>query len=931
MSASLKNGTSSKNGIAVKPGKPATRRVHYVLSTHWDREWYRTFQDFRRQLVHLFDRVLADISSGKMKGPFTTDGQAIILDDYLEIRPERRKQVQNYVKSGKLKVGPWYVLPDEWLVSGESMVRNIRLGREMAREYGAPPSQAGWICDLFGHISQLPQIFGGFDIVSCLLWRGIEPRESAHFIWEGADGTRLLSYRFPGNGYCDYDFDVRHVNERNRVFNREQAVADLKGFLQKESSRTTVAPILMFDGGDHLEWEDEHYRTLSEMKSGPDFPYEISFSSLDKYLADAEASSASIRDVVRGELRETGRMPGNQDAQWLIPGVLSSRIWIKQSNAECQTLLCHWAEPFASLTSSFLGIDYPKGYLDVAWKWLLQNHPHDSICGCSIDQVHEDMKYRFAQCQQIASAQTDESLNALTASVAGEVGEKEVRVLVANPLAGPLDEPFNLTLRLPAEWGTYVEFFGFEPKPAFRIFNDQGTEVPYQLVAMDLARLKTQIHPTKFPAPVKVNDVTVAIRIPLPALGYTTLTVREPEKLNKDGLIHPTRHPHTPGLATSERSMENEILEVTIESNGSLTIRDKRTDQVYTRLLTFEDVADIGDGWFHGPSVNDRKCVSTGASANVSLVSDGKLFCQFRIRTEMRLPEEFDFARKVRSEALGSITLDSTIILRAGCDRVEVRTTVDNQCKDHRLRVLFPSGAKADTFLADSAFDVVERPVALPADNHLARELAVDATPQQSWTAVLAGNRGLAVIARGLPESAVYDLAERPVALTLFRATRRTVFTDGEPLGQLPGKLTFDYWIVPLAGKADRRHLCDYGIQIAAGLKTAQMSRAELALYPRPGQGEVPATASFLEVTGNAVTTSVRRVGDAMEIRLFNPEMKKADASIDFSKWPRKTGKPFQQVTPVNLESKPLEKPQKISGKHRLSLKPKEIVTLRFT
>lgn len=134
------------------------RRVHYVLSTHWDREWHHTFQDFRYYLVKLFNDVLEGWENGSLKGPFQTDGQAIILEDYLEIHPEKRPLIEKHVKAGRLVVGPWFVMPDEFTISGESIIRNLRLGREVAREFGGEPSSAGFMCDIFGHISQMPQI-----------------------------------------------------------------------------------------------------------------------------------------------------------------------------------------------------------------------------------------------------------------------------------------------------------------------------------------------------------------------------------------------------------------------------------------------------------------------------------------------------------------------------------------------------------------------------------------------------------------------------------------------------------------------------------------------------------------------------------------------------------------------------------------------------
>ena len=152
---------------------PTRLRAHYVLSTHWDREWYQSFQNYRYQLVRLLDQVIEGFENGRLRGPFQTDGQAIILEDYLEIRPGRRDQLQRLAQEGKLVIGPWYVLPDEFLVSGESLVRNIRLGREIARSFGVEPSQAGFVCDLFGHSRILcvarGQRFFGRDLINLAL------------------------------------------------------------------------------------------------------------------------------------------------------------------------------------------------------------------------------------------------------------------------------------------------------------------------------------------------------------------------------------------------------------------------------------------------------------------------------------------------------------------------------------------------------------------------------------------------------------------------------------------------------------------------------------------------------------------------------------------------------------------------------------------
>jgi alpha-mannosidase/mannosylglycerate hydrolase len=873
-----------------------SRRVHYVLSTHWDREWYQPFQDYRYRLVQLIDRIL----DGRLQGPFTTDGQSILIEDYLEVRPERREQVDALLRQGKIKTGPWYVLPDEFLVSGESLVRNLRLGRRVAREHGGEPSDAGFVCDMFGHASQLPQIFAGFGIRAVFLWRGVNAVETRNLLWRGADGTEIPVYRFGRDGYCSYAFSVRRAHEPPGPFDEARAAKDLDEFIRSEADRTAVDPILLFDGGDHLEWDPRQYQVAMRR---PD----VLHSTLDDWMKEMLPQVDRIGSRLEGELREPGKYGAGVDQQWLIPGVASSRVWIKQANAECQSLLCQWAEPMAAFAHGAIGRDFGAGFLDVAWKWLLQNHPHDSICGCGVDAVHEDMKFRFSQARQIASRIASEATAAIAASVEGEPDENELRVCVFNALPRPLERAVDLTLPIPTGWPCFNEFFGFEPMPAFRILDASGVEIPYQRLSQEMSRKKYRVYDTRFPRDHRTNDVKVCLPLSLPALGYTTLSVRAGDP------GRPVRYGGA-GLARDERSMANDRLAVRIESNGSLEITDRNSGQSYAGLLAFEDSADIGDGWYHGPAVNDEVFVSTACRSQVAIVHDGPRLTTFRVRTTMSVPAEFDFGRMRRSDRFVDLAIDSRISLRAGADWVEIETTVDNAAGDHRLRALFPSGAEAKTCFSDAPFDVVERPIALRKDNSDYRELEVETRPQQTWTAVGDARRGLAVVATGLMEAAVRDLPARPIALTLFRATRRTVLTDGEPLGQLRGPMKFRYWIVP--GAPDRVRLCEMGQELAAGFRQVALAREDV----KPGKR--PRVSSFLRLEGPAVLTSARREGDAVEVRMFNP----CDSAIE-AVLHTQAGRSRQ----VDLESRPLEEWREHGGPVRMSLKPKQLLTLQLS
>ena len=894
------------------------RRVHYVLSSHWDREWHQSFQDFRYRLVQLLDRVIDGLCDGRLRGPFTADGQAIMLEDYLEIRPDRRAVVEHLTRQGQIVVGPWYVLPDEFLVSGESLIRNIQLGRAVARSLGGEPSNAGFVCDLFGHNSQMPQILAAFGIGGGFLWRGLNHTSSRHVRWRGADGTELPCYRFGHRGYSSYADTVRHAFEPDHAFDAEGAREDLESYLRAEVDASEIEPILLFDGGDHQEWDQDVYDVLLHRMEQDDDEYDIVHSSLDAYLNDVIAERDSIASVVEGELRDPGYESPPVDEQWLIPGVLSSRAWIKQWNARCETLLCQWAEPMSALASSLLGREYPDGFLDVAWKWLLKNHPHDSICGCSVDRVHEDMRFRFNQSEQIAERLTQEATRKIAASVTATTGSDDLRIVLFNPLPQPFGGTTEATVQTPIDWPTFNEFFGFEPKPAFGLWDAAGDEVPYQRLGQFMGRQRVRLRDCKFPQSYSTNDVTVSLNAHVPAMGYTTFTVRPGEP------GHPTRHPSAIGLATSERSVANEHLEVTIEANGTLTLVDKRNGEVYSRLLTFEDTADIGDGWYHGVAANDEAFVSSASSADVALVHNGPMLTTFRVRVHLRVPDEMSFGPMVRSDGFAELHVDSLVSLRPGSDFVEVESTVHNNARDHRLRVLLPTGARAETYLADSQFDVVERPVALREDNHLYRELEVETRPQQSWTAVSDPRRGLAVVSSGLLETSVRDLPERPIALTLLRATRRTVMTNGEPLGQLQGPSTFRYWIVPLQGQPDRVRLCGLGQRIAAGLRDVQLTLSDIVQYR--AERALPAQASRLALEGSAVLSSMRQVGKGLEIRLFNPLNEVTQATLRFGTGLISSG--YSSVCRVDLEGRPTRDPQPFQPHIEMELSAKQIVTL---
>ena len=176
-------------GIDARETEPY--RAIVVSETHWDRAWYVPFETFRIRLVRLIDRVLDILDHDSEFRSFMLDGQMLPIEDYLEIRPERRADLARYAQSGRLVVGPWYVLADEYLVSPESLIRNLMVGARMAKALGGFMGE-GYVPDAFGHISQLPQIFAGTNLRSAIFWRGIGDEGAGlgnEFWWQSPDGA----------------------------------------------------------------------------------------------------------------------------------------------------------------------------------------------------------------------------------------------------------------------------------------------------------------------------------------------------------------------------------------------------------------------------------------------------------------------------------------------------------------------------------------------------------------------------------------------------------------------------------------------------------------------------------------------------------------------------------------------------------------------
>lgn len=449
--------------------------LHLISHTHWDREWYQTFQQFRLRLVHLIDHVLHLLSVDPHFKYFMLDGQTIVLDDYLEIRPDKKAELRSHIQNGRILIGPWYILPDEFLVSPEATVRNLLIGDRICKVFGGK-MQIGYIPDPFGHIGQMPQILRGFGIENACLWRGLSD-EPCEFWWRAPDGSKM---------FLAYLRDSYGNGAGLNTVQKEVFVEDVMRAADSLAPHSFSSHLLIMHGTDHMEPQADTSAAISFFNASQVHPdLRLHHSTLPQYLAavQVEINSNKIDLPARtGELRDCQRAP-------LLPGVLSTRMWIKQRNHACQILLEKWAEPFSAWASLVVENDlpstaealipsnrvaHPEQVLQSTWRLLIQCHPHDSICGCSIDQVHEEMRSRFDQVEQLGEEITTQSLATLVEAIHTTPGtniESVGAITVFNPTYAPRSGLTTTDIQLP------------EGVDDFEIIDEAGQVMPHQLLS----------------------------------------------------------------------------------------------------------------------------------------------------------------------------------------------------------------------------------------------------------------------------------------------------------------------------------------------------------------------------------------------------------------------------------------------------------------
>jgi alpha-mannosidase len=873
------------------------RQLYIISHSHWDREWHQTFQQFRLRLVQLVDDILLAMAAGPDFAAFMLDGQTVVLEDYAEIRPEGVEELRARIREGRVLVGPWYVHPDEFLVSGEAIIRNLLLGARLCAAWGGNMA-VGYVPDQFGHIAQLPQIWQGFGIDTAVLWRGVA-RDVARtaFRWQAPDGSMVLVAALP-DGYS-------HAERLPTASGAALAERLLALAASQEPLLTGGQPLLIMNGGDHTGIQTGLPATL--LAAAPLLGDRLApaQSTLPAYL-EALRAAGEPETVLAGELRDCRTF-------FLLPAVLSTRIWIKQRNMATQTLLERVAEPLASMAYA-LGDTYPAGELRQSWRYLLQNQPHDSICGCGIDQVHREMAIRFDWAAQIAREMGARALGSLFRHVdrimPGAEDPRALAILVYNGAPVPQGGRVELSLHLQGEAQMYelidaagapvpLSWLGERGEPPTvieapwsdvpdlatlmaqiegdRVFGmgvtaismrtmgealqvevtlgDQAafSRAQIEQAAQDLFDLVARAGCIRVTVTIhRSNELRLAVHMPeVPACGYRTFLLRPRSK--RAASAHQVH-------ATSELlpRIENERFRVEADpATGALSITDLASNLCIGPAHIFVDGGERGDLYTYCPPAYDR--LVTSAEAPPTMEREvSPLGQSLRIRWVLPVPAALTEQRFERTATHMDLPITTTVTLAPGDPLIRFHTTVENRASDHRLRVHFGLPFAVDQAHAEDAFSIVTRP-AQPDRTGDWAELPVGTAPHQGFVAVQGAPGACVLAARGLPE---YEVLPREdgtteLALTLLRCTgwlsRGDLATRpgdagptlATPEAQCHGTHDFDYALT--LGREPWRDLVPAARSFAAPLLSH--------VGPVLG-GRLPHTASFVAITPAALVLS---------------------------------------------------------------------------
>lgn len=827
--------------------------LHIISHTHWDREWYMSFESHRARLVELMDCLIETMERNPDYKYFHLDGQTIVIEDYLEIKPEMKSRLDALIKDGRIQVGPWYVLQDETLISGEANIRNMLEGHRFCKENGYPVTKVGYFPDAFANISQAPQILSGFGIDNAVFGRGLgavmadnkvgEVADDKELIWEGADKTRVLGIMFTEW----YD----NANEMPVDENKCKEKMDKMLALFRKYSKTSHW--LGMNGSDHQPIQQNLVEALDIARQLYGEEVEIVHSNFNEYISALRPEREKFT-LIKGELtgqKTTGKSP--------ISDTASTHQQLKIKNHSVQNLLEQQSEPI-SVMAMLLGDTYRDSFLRYGWKKLMQNHPHDSICACSCDDVAIQMSARFDCARDVAEYVRNEAAEYIAENIdTKNLGTKNLVVFHTNPGTTFATVKGEVWLKEPTD---------------FYITDKVGKVINADIVCHG-KQFTFKLPKDSFRVPIRDYKYTVTFPAKLSGVGYSVYKVNT-GSAKSDGY----------DIKVSDKGAENKYIKLQIENDGTLNIYHKITEKNYTGFNLFEDSGDSGDGYNYKPTADAESIFSKNAC--VRLLKQTPFSATFEITSYIDIPKAMD-ENKCRSTDTVSTKIVSTVTLTADSRRVDIKTTFNNQCENHRLRAYFPTEIKTPYAMADGQFDVIRREIK-PGENW---QNPCYNQRMQAFVGIEDEKSGVLIASRGIYSYEILRDSKNTVALTLLRAVG--TFGDwtwgqmSNPLMQVKGEITLEYSVIPYEVK-----------EKASAFNEAYTFSGDRVFTFETGchDGKLPQSKSFIKLEGDFITaTAFKRAeeSDGAILRICNVSEESQKVKIDFNK------ELFTQISETNL------------------------------
>jgi mannosylglycerate hydrolase len=836
----------------------ATRRVAVVPHTHWDREWYDPFQTFRMRLVETMDSLLDLLEADPSYSRFLLDGQMAVIDDYLEIRPENTERLRRLCASGRVAVGPWYILMDEFLVSAETIVRDLQRGMRVGAAFGGV-AEVGYLPDMFGHVAQMPQILRLAGLEHAVVWRGVPSAiTKSGFWWHAPDGSTVRAeYLLDGYG-----------NGASLPDDAKAVVAKVRDHVEQFSS-LLVGDVLFMNGSDHLPPQRFLGRVVAEANGLQD-DFELVISSLREHLD---------RAPIEGLGEWTGELRSGFRANVLM-GVASNHVDVKVAAARAEESIERRAEP---LTAMFVAPQaWPTALLDVAWREVIRNAAHDSICACSVDDVVLAVLHRFAEARQVGDGLAQRALQHLGNSmrtggyvVANTSARARAGIVEVVLLGDDVDESriqvVGERTALPGELvfdsSTARTLLGMIQGP--RLDDDAWIQAVNVEERDDEVLLTVKVGAFEQPD-VRLDDARSLMTSLLQSRPGVTVRVRLEQPTIRRVLA---RSGEVPGLGWRRFSPTALGAPVTVSDAPVTLTNGLCTVAIDPALGTFSidgipgfgrlvDDGDLGDSYNYSPP-GSQSVVDTPESVSVELIERGPVRATAVVTSTYTWPERVD---PVWSTRTGEQRVEVTTTIQLAADErlVRVTTSFVNPSRDHRLRAHFPTGEPATESLAECAFGTVRR--GLTAEGRPG-EFGLPTFPSRRF--VQAGR--VTVVHRGLHEYELTEIADghaSGIAITLLRSTGM-LSRLGMALRPMPaGPLTPVEGLQLVGARITAEYAVGLDVDDPYAASTDVLTPIELVAAA--GGGSRDDEGAFLTVNG-AELSSLQVVDGLVELRVFNP------------------------------------------------------------